>query len=60
VTQRGDLERIKRAIEILAEETLRREYAKDMTHERELRALAWDGWAEFDKVLDEVDKENEG
>lgn len=56
---RGDLERIKRAIVILAEETLRREYAKDMTHERELRALVWDGWAEFDRLLDEEEKERD-
>jgi hypothetical protein len=44
MSTRSDLELIKRVVEIVAREVLAREYAKDMRHERELRAGPREWW----------------
>lgn len=56
---RGDLVRIKRALELVAEGIVLHEYAKDQRQLPMLRAIGEGDWSEFDRLLDDEDRERE-
>lgn len=56
MSERGDLERLRAAVRLVAEAVLLIEYGKgDKMPFEKLRAIAWGTAEEFDKLLDEDD-----